>query len=172
MKRTILLSALLLTAYSMALQAKEASNTTEEAPVKIAKKSTKESTALKPGDTLVLSEFTKTNSGIMYKITKKGAGDKPCLGENVVVHYTGYLLVDGKKVGFKFDSSLDRDMPFNFKLGARQVITGWEITLADMKIGEERIVILPSKHAYGNRATSKIPADSSLIFEITLIKAS
>jgi peptidylprolyl isomerase len=156
----------------MTLQAKETSNTATETTVKVAKKTTKESTALKPGDTLVLSEFTKTNSGIMYKITKKGAGNKPCLGENLVVHYTGYLLVDGKKVGIKFDSSLDRDMPFTFKLGARQVITGWEITLADMKIGEERIVILPSKHAYGNRATSKIPADSSLIFEISLIKAS
>lgn len=167
----LLLSAILLATNLTTLEAKEDKKDTTETTKKIAKK-TKESTALKSGDSLVLSEFTKTNSGIMFKITKKGSGDKPCLGETVVVHYTGYLLIDGKKVGLKFDSSLDRDMPFSFKLGARQVITGWEISLADMKIGEERIVILPAKHAYGNRATSKIPADSSLIFEISLIKAS
>ncbi len=166
-KNILLLSTLFLSTSSMILEAKPLSNDT-----KANKVTTKEAVALKAGDTLILSEFTKTNSGIMYKITKKGSGSNPLQGETVVVNYTGYLLVDGKKVGQKFDSSLDRDMPFSFKLGARQVITGWEISLADMKIGETRIVILPSKHAYGNRATSKIPADSSLIFEITLIKAS
>lgn len=169
--KILALSAILLSTNLMMLEAKEAKKTTD-APAKVTKVKLKESTALKSGDLLTLSEFTKTNSGIMYKITKKGTGNKPCLGETVVVHYTGYLLVDGKKVGIKFDSSVDRDMPFSFKLGARQVITGWEISLADMKIGEERIVILPAKHAYGNRATSKIPADSTLIFEISLIKAS
>jgi len=129
------------------------------------------SSTLVPGQILNLSEFTKTNSGILYKIVKRGTGSKPVQGETVVVHYQGNLLVDGKKVGLEFDSSIARNTPFSFTLGARQVITGWEISLADMKIGETRIVILPSKHAYGNRATSKIPADSSLIFEITLIKA-
>ncbi|MDZ4330107.1 MAG: FKBP-type peptidyl-prolyl cis-trans isomerase, partial [Flavobacterium sp.] len=128
------------------------------------KNSTKKSVIpIKSGDTLTLSEFTKTNTGIMYKIVKEGLGEKPLQGENVVVNYSGYLLVDGKKVGTKFDSSFDRNMPFSFKLGARQVITGWEISLAEMKVGETRVVILPSKHAYGSRTTSKIPADSSLI---------
>ncbi len=166
-KNLILLSAILLSTNCMMLQAKKDSSDTTTKVVKA-----KKIVALQSGDTLDLSEFTKTNSGIMFKITKKGSGDKPLLGETVVVHYTGYLLVDGKKVGLKFDSSLDRDMPFSFKLGGRQVIAGWEISLADMKIGEERIVILPSKQAYGSRATSKIPADSTLIFEISLIKAS
>lgn len=133
---------------------------------------TKEAAPIKVGDPLVLSEYTKMPSGIMYKIVKPGAkGKKAMQGETVVVNYSGYLL-DGKKVGIKFDSSLDRNMPFSFKLGARQVISGWEISLADMEVGETRIVILPSNHAYGSRSTGKIPADSSLIFEITLIKAS
>ena len=121
---------------------------------------------------LNLSDFTKMPSGIMYKIVKKGTGDKPVNGETLTVNYSGYLLVDGKKVGLKFDSSFDRNQPFNFKLGTRMVIPGWEISLADMKVGETRIVVLPSKQAYGNRATASIPADSTLIFEITLIKAS
>ncbi len=130
------------------------------------------SSTIKPGDILNLSDYTKMPSGIMYKVIKKGTGDKPVQGENLTVHYSGYLLVDGKKVGLKFDSSLDRNQPFNFKLGARMVIPGWEISLADMKVGETRVVILPSKQAYGSRATASIPADSTLIFEITLIKAS
>lgn len=130
------------------------------------------SSTIKPGDILNLSDYTKMPSGIMYKVVKKGTGDKPVQGENLTVHYSGYLLVDGKKVGLKFDSSLDRNQPFNFKLGARMVIPGWEISLADMKVGETRVVILPSKQAYGSRATASIPADSTLIFEITLIKAS
>ncbi|MGZ6250430.1 MAG: FKBP-type peptidyl-prolyl cis-trans isomerase [Candidatus Chromulinivorax sp.] len=133
---------------------------------------TKKSSSLQYGQTINFSEFTKTNSGIMFKIVTKGSGEKPLLGENLVVDYTGYLLVDGKKIGSKFDSSLDRNQPFSFKLGARQVIQGWEISLADMKIGETRIVILPANLAYGSRATSQIPANSTLVFEITLHSAS
>jgi FKBP-type peptidyl-prolyl cis-trans isomerase len=170
MKKNIaLLAAMLLSANSTTIKAEapKAANDTTPKVVKV-----KEAAPIKSGDTLVLSEFTKTNTGIMYKVVKKGSGEKPLKGETVVVNYSGYILVDGKKVGSKFDSSLDRNMPFSFKLGAGQVITGWEISLADMKIGETRIVILPSKHAYGSRATAQIPADSSLIFEITLIKAS
>jgi FKBP-type peptidyl-prolyl cis-trans isomerase len=128
--------------------------------------------SMTPGDILNLSEFTSMPSGIKYKIIKKGSGDKAVKGEIVTVHYTGWLLVDGKKVGLKFDSSFDRHQPFSFKLGSNQVIPGWEISLADMKVGETRIVVLPSKQAYGSRATASIPADSTLIFEINVIKAS
>ena len=128
--------------------------------------------SIQSGDILNLSEFTKMPNGIMYKTIKKGTGSKPVNGEVLTVHYSGYLLVEGKKVGLSFDSSLKRNAPFQFKLGARMVIPGWEISLADMKVGETRIVILPSKQAYGSRATASIPADSTLIFEITLLKAS
>lgn len=170
MKKNIaLLATMILSSHAIVMKA-EAPKTTNDATSKIVK--SKDVAPIKTGDTLVISEFTKTNDGIMYKIVKKGSGAKPVLGETVVVNYSGYLLVDGKKVGSQFDSSFKRNMPFSFRLGARQVISGWEISLADMKMGETRIVILPSKHAYGNRATSQIPADSSLIFEITLIKAS
>lgn len=127
---------------------------------------------LKAGEAINLSEYTKMPSGVMYKTIKKGSGEKPVNGETLTVHYSGHLLIDGKTVGMKFDSSLDRNQPFNFKLGARMVIPGWELSLADMKVGETRIVILPSKLAYGSRATASIPADSTLLFEITLIKAS
>jgi peptidylprolyl isomerase len=170
MKKSIIIaSTIFLSSTYIFIETKNTANDLNQATLKISKN---KSCSLKTGDGLNLSEFTKTNSGIMYKIIQQGIGNKPCLGETVVVHYTGYLLVDGKKIGVKFDSSLDRDTPFSFRLGARQVISGWEISLADMKIGETRIVILPSKLAYGNRALSKIPADSTLVFEITLIKAS
>ena len=168
------LLALLLSVHPMVLKSvtQENSNAIQKNNGITKTATTKEAAPIKVGDTLVLSEFTKMPSGVMYKIVKKGTKSKKAVqGETVVVNYSGYLL-DGKKVGIKFDSSLDRNMPFSFKLGARQVISGWEISLADMEIGETRIVILPSNHAYGSRATGKIPADSSLIFEITLIKAS
>lgn len=168
MKRTISLASILfLTMNSLSIQALIDPNTVQNKIIKL-----KTTPTLRPGEFLILSDFTKMPSGIMYKIIKKGTGEKPLQGEVLVVHYTGYLLVDGKQVGLKFDSSMDRNQPFQFKLGSRQVIPGWEVSLADMKIGEERIIILPAKQAYGNRATSMIPADSTLIFEITLIKAS
>lgn len=186
-KKIVLLSTILLGTNSIVIEAaKDASTSDTKNTVEIQKKVSKpkKSTALKSGDVLNISEFTGTNSGIIYNIVEKGSGSKPVQGENVFVHYSGYLagpdLINKKDlkknttvtVSRKFDSSLDRNMPFNFKLGARQVITGWEISLADMKIGETRIVILPASLAYGNRASSQIPADSPLIFEITLIKAS
>lgn len=137
---------------------------------------------LKVGDKLNLesSEFIKTNDGIYYKTIKSGSGKSPFKGEELTVHYSGYLLVrkmNDKKnneyfVGNKFDSSVDRKQPFKFKLGMRQVISGWDKMLATMKKGEVRLVVLPSKEAYGSRATGTIPADSSLIFEIELISAS
>jgi len=129
-------------------------------------------TPLKSGDKLTLSDFKTTNAGIKYKITKVGSGDKPVFGETLTVHYTGHLLQGSNVVGSKFDSSVTRNQPFQFKLGARQVISGWEMSLSEMQTGEERIVILPSKLAYGNRATGTIPSDSTLVFEIKLIKTS
>ncbi len=106
-----------------------------------------------------------------YKIIKSSDQQKAQLGDTVTVHYTGCLLKGVNQVGQKFDSSLDRGEPFQFNLGYRQVIEGWELSLADMKIGEERIVILPPQLAYGNRAISVIPANSFLIFDIKLLSA-
>ena len=174
----LILPALFIAVYT---HAKEETNNNiaikaEQAVSNISKKSIpvrqQEKTSLQPGEILNLSDFTKMPNGIMFKTIKKGSGNKPVAGETLTVHYSGYLLIDGKKVGLKFDSSLDRNSPFNFKLSARMVIAGWETSLADMKVGETRIVILPSSQAYGKRATASIPADSTLIFEISLLKAS
>ncbi len=123
------------------------------------------------GQILHLEDFSTSKHGIKYKIIKSSDEQKAQLGDIVTVHYSGYLLTGVNQVGKKFDSSLDRGEPFQFNLGARQVIEGWELTLADMKIGEERIVILPPQLAYGNRAISIIPANSFLIFDIKLISA-
>lgn len=123
------------------------------------------------GDTLHFEEFTTSKHGIRYKITKPSEQEKPQRGDMVTVHYTGFLLQGSNTVGLKFDSSLDRGEPFEFNLGYQQVIEGWELSLADMRIGEERIVILPPELAYGNRAISVIPANSFLIFDIQLLHA-
>ncbi len=123
------------------------------------------------GQTLNLQDFTKSKHGILYKIVKSSDQQKAQLGDIVTVDYSGYLLKGADEVALKFDSSLDRGTPFEFYLGKQQVIEGWELTLADMKIGEERIVIIPPHLAYGNRAISIIPANSFLLFDIRLIAA-
>ncbi|MDP3788300.1 MAG: FKBP-type peptidyl-prolyl cis-trans isomerase [Candidatus Chromulinivorax sp.] len=123
------------------------------------------------GDILHFEDFTTSKHGIKYKIIKPSHEPKPQIGDIVTVHYTGCLLKGVNQVGQKFDSSLDREEPFQFTLGYRQVIEGWELSLADMNIGEERIVVLPPELAYGNRAISVIPANSFLIFDIKLMTA-
>lgn len=127
---------------------------------------------LKMDETLKLDEYTQKD-GISYKITKHGEkGKKAYPGEKVTVHYTGYLLEDGK-VGKKFDSSKDRGQHFEFILGQGQVIKGWDLSLADMEIGEERIIVLPPELAYGQYgAGGIIKPNATLVFEVELFKAS
>ena len=121
------------------------------------------------GEILHLEDFTTSKHGITYKIVKQSDQPKPEVGDIVTVHYTGCLLKGVNQVGQKFDSSLDRGEPFQFTLGFGQVIKGWDLSLADMKIGEERIVLLPAHLAYGDRSVSVIPANSTLIFDIKLL---
>ncbi|MFN5857154.1 MAG: FKBP-type peptidyl-prolyl cis-trans isomerase [Pseudanabaenaceae cyanobacterium] len=111
--------------------------------------------------------FTQTPSGLRYKDLKVGDGAVPLQGQGVVVHYTGTLL-NGKK----FDSSVDRRSPFTFKLGAGQVIRGWDEGLSTMKVGGKRILVLPPDLAYGNRDVGNglIPANSTLVFEVELLR--
>ncbi|MGZ6254719.1 MAG: FKBP-type peptidyl-prolyl cis-trans isomerase [Candidatus Chromulinivorax sp.] len=118
---------------------------------------------------LDLTQFTMSKHGIQYKILHASEEPKAQLGDIVTVDYTGYLLKGTHEIGQKFDSSLDRNQPFSFKLGYGQVIEGWELSVADMRIDEERIVILPSHLAYGEHAISIIPAHASLIFVIKLL---
>ena len=114
--------------------------------------------------------MTTTKSGLKYVDEKVGTGEAAAKGATVQVHYTGWLYVNGKR-GAKFDSSLDRNMPFEFKLGSRQVIAGWDEGVEGMKVGGKRELIIPPDLAYGPRAVGGvIPANSTLDFEVELLK--
>ena len=103
---------------------------------------------------------------------KVGTGEEATNGSTVEVHYTGWLYADGKR-GEKFDSSVDRDEPFRFKLGARQVIKGWDEGVQGMKVGGKRELIIPSKLGYGSSgAGGVIPPNATLDFEVELLKVS
>lgn len=116
------------------------------------------------------ANMTTTKSGLKYIDQKVGTGDVAVKGATVQVNYTGWLYVDGKR-GSKFDSSLDRNTPFDFKLGARQVIAGWDEGVEGMKVGGKRELIIPPDLAYGPRAVGGvIPANSTLDFEVELLK--
>ena len=96
---------------------------------------------------------------------KTGNGAAPKNGDSVTVHYTGWLP-DGKK----FDSSVDRDDPFTFSLGAGEVIAGWDLGVATMKIGDKIRLTLPPELAYGARGfPGAIPPNATLIFEVELL---
>lgn len=106
-----------------------------------------------------------TDSGLQYQVLKAGDGPVAQPGQKVKVHYTGWLTN-----GTKFDSSVDRGEPFEFKLGARQVIPGWDEGVAGMKVGEKRRLTIPSKLAYGKRgAGGVIPPDATLVFDVELL---
>jgi len=116
------------------------------------------------------ANMTTTKSGLKYIDEKVGTGDVAVKGATVEVHYTGWLSVNGKRCS-KFDSPLDRNMPFPFKLGARQVIPGWDEGVEGMKVGGKRELIIPPDLAYGARAVGGvIPANSTLDFEVELLK--
>jgi peptidylprolyl isomerase len=108
--------------------------------------------------------------GLKYTDTKAGEGAVATAGAKVSVHYTGWLYNDGKK-GAKFDSSLDRGEPFDFTLGAHQVIAGWDEGVAGMKVGGKRTLIIPPELGYGARgAGGVIPPNATLTFDVELLK--
>lgn len=112
-------------------------------------------------------------SGLMYEIIKESDNNKkPTMGTPVTVHYTGWLAdAQGNALmDKKFDSSRDRNQTFQFPIGIGRVIKGWDEGVMDMKIGERRLLIIPAHLAYGNRSMGdKIPANSTLVFDVELI---
>ena len=107
-----------------------------------------------------------TQSGLQYIDEVVGKGAEPKTGQTVTVNYTGWL-----KNGKKFDSSLDRHEPFQFKIGAGQVIKGWDEGVASMRIGGKRKLIIPPQLGYGSRDLGVIPPNSELTFEVELLDA-
>jgi len=98
-----------------------------------------------------------------------GEGDTATAGQQVTVHYTGWLFENGV-VGKKFDSSKDRGDPFDFALGAGQVIKGWDEGVVGMKIGGTRKLTIPPEMGYGTRgAGGAIPPNATLLFEVELL---
>jgi FKBP-type peptidyl-prolyl cis-trans isomerase len=111
-------------------------------------------------------EMIMTKSGLQYQVLTVGSGTEAKSGDNVSVHYTGWLID-----GTKFDSSVDRNQPFDFTVGVGQVIKGWDEGVTGMKVGEERMLIIPPELGYGTRgAGGVIPPNATLKFKVELLK--
>ena len=109
--------------------------------------------------------FSKTSSGLLYKLEKENNSHKPSNGNKVKVHYKGMLLD-----GTVFDSSFKRNQPIEFTLGVGQVIKGWDEGISLLGIGDKASFIIPSDLAYGvSGAGGVIPANATLVFEVELI---
>lgn len=110
-------------------------------------------------------KMVTTESGLQYADLVVGTGRQAELGDTATVHYTGWLA-DGKK----FDSSRDRNEPFSFRVGAGQVIKGWDEGVSTMKVGGKRKLIIPPQLGYGARgAGNVIPPNATLTFEVELL---
>ena len=110
-----------------------------------------------------------TASGLQIIDNTVGTGASPKSGQTCVMHYTGWLYNDGKK-GKKFDSSVDRNEPFEFTIGQGQVIKGWDEGVASMKVGGKRTLIIPAALGYGARgAGGLIPPNATLMFDVELL---
>jgi FKBP-type peptidyl-prolyl cis-trans isomerase FkpA len=113
---------------------------------------------------------TTTDSGLQYEDTTVGNGAEAKAGQQVTVHYTGWLRNDDGSTGAKFDSSKDRNDPFQFSLGAGQVIKGWDEGVQGMKVGGARRLTIPASLGYGARgAGGVIPPNATLIFDVELL---
>jgi FKBP-type peptidyl-prolyl cis-trans isomerase FkpA len=109
--------------------------------------------------------MTKTPSGLRYQDATKGQGAEATAGRNASVHYTGWL-----PNGEMFDSSRERNQPFSFRLGAGEVIAGWDEGVAGMKVGGRRKLIIPPNLGYGTAgAPPDIPPGATLVFDVELL---
>jgi FKBP-type peptidyl-prolyl cis-trans isomerase len=117
--------------------------------------------------TKVTGEPQKTPGGVKYWDIKVGTGAVAGRGQSVTVHYTGWL-----ENGKKFDSSVDRGEPFTFRIGAHEVIPGWDEGVAGMKVGGKRQLKIPPEMGYGPKGAGNgiIPPNATLIFDVELLK--
>ena len=107
-----------------------------------------------------------TDSGLKYEDLVEGNGETAVAGQKVSVHYTGWLTD-----GTKFDSSLDRNSPFSFSLGAGHVIGGWDEGVQGMQVGGKRKLTIPPQLGYGPAgAGGVIPPNATLVFEVELLE--
>jgi FKBP-type peptidyl-prolyl cis-trans isomerase FkpA len=112
-----------------------------------------------------MSSTVTTDSGLVIEEVTVGSGEAARAGQHVTVHYTGWLTD-----GTKFDSSKDRDEPFDFPLGARHVIAGWDEGVQGMQVGGVRKLTIPPNLGYGSRgAGGVIPPNATLVFEVELL---
>ena len=110
-----------------------------------------------------------TASGLQITDSVAGTGASPKTGQICVMHYTGWLYVNGAK-GKKFDSSVDRGTPFEFPIGTGRVIKGWDEGVASMKVGGKRTLIIPPALGYGaSGAGGVIPPNATLVFDVELL---
>src|SRR5476651_68536 len=125
--------------------------------------------AARPAAAQTQGKAMTTESGLKIVDTTVGTGASPKTGQTCVMHYTGWLSEDGAK-GKKFDSSVDRGSPFEFPIGMKQVIGGWDEGVATMKVGGKRTLIIPPELGYGARgAGGVIPPNATLIFDVELL---
>ena len=126
-----------------------------------------------PASSTTTSKFGATVTELKTIDQTQGTGAEAVAGKTVVVHYTGWLYdpatPDGH--GRKFDSSVDRNVPFTFLLGSGKVIKGWDEGVAGMKVGGKRTLVIPPQKAYGERgAGGVIPPNATLLFDVELIE--
>lgn len=132
--------------------------TTDVAPAQTAESRTEDTFAMPANP-------QTTPSGLGYVIDQPGTGDKAQVGQSVSVHYTGWLTD-----GTKFDSSRDREEPYEFALGQGEVIQGWDEGVAGMQVGEKRTLIIPAALGYGDQGSGGvIPPNATLVFKVELL---
>ncbi len=128
-----------------------------------------EAQRLSPEDNQLIQEryadATVTPSGLRYVVRRAGEGSPPSVGARLVAHYQGSVLG-----GQKFDSSYERGQPFEFRVGAGEVIKGWDEAFGTMKKGERRTLIVPYWLGYGVMGKGVIPGRATLVFEVELME--
>lgn len=125
-----------------------------------------ETTTFAPVLGVNIASSTKTTSGLYYRDIVVGTGALVATGQSLSMHYTGWLAD-----GTQFDINGPNDTPFPFVLGVSNVIAGWHLGITGMRVGGQRQLIIPPSLGYGAQANGKIPGNSILVFNVTVVSA-